>query len=457
MIHLGTGEIQDFLASRLDAAVRRRVVLHLLGGCTLCHRRVKTIADPILGKEPWSVAEPVAEDCYNEALARACAAARAFLGRWRKDKAKLDRALALLDQAPEGLEDVRFPSRQAQALHGWPLCEALLQKSYESRFSDPKRMLNLADSAAGVAEHIRPERYPWPSLLSDLRARAFAELGNAYRVNNRHVDADASFERALEFLDEGTGDPLLRARVMDLQASLRRAQRRLEEAIALLDEVHGLYLEAGESHLAGRALISIGLNTYYRGFPRQAVAFLQKGSELLEPNRDRQLQNSTALGIIDALSGCGEHRRASQRLLQSGLREAFAAEPLNLLKLQWVEGKIHAGLGRLARAERACGETRQGLLRRGQIYDAALVGMDLAAVWLRQGRTASEVRELAEEMHAVFEDLGVQVEAAKALHFIEEACRHDSITVSMIERVRTFLERLPWQPGIRFEPAAFAP
>src|SRR6185295_19036756 len=101
-------------------------------------------------------------------------------------------------------------------------------------------MLDLAEDAAGVAKHARPEKYPWPGFLSDLRARAFAELGNAYRINDRLSDADAAFERARDYLEEGTGDLFLRAPVLDLEASLRRAQRRLEDAIALLDQVHGL-------------------------------------------------------------------------------------------------------------------------------------------------------------------------------------------------------------------------
>jgi hypothetical protein len=60
-------------------------------------------------------------------------------------------------------------------------------------------------------------------------------------------------------------------------------------------------------------------------------------------------------------------------------------------------------------------------------------------------------------MHETFEALGVEREAARALRFVHQACRLQAVTVSMIERVRTFLERLPWQPGLRFEPALFAP
>ena len=177
---------------------------------------------------------------------------------------------------------------------------------------------------------------------------------------------------------------------------------------------------------------------------------------LLEEERDPQLLSIGNQALLDALTDCGEYRQASRLLLQSGLREAFADEPLNLLKLRWVEGKIHAGSGRLAQSERAFSGVRSEFLRRAQIYDAALVGLELAAVWLRQGRSA-EVGELAEELHATFDDLGVQREGARALYFVREACRRRAVTVPMIERTRQFLERLPWHPGLRFEPALIAP
>lgn len=457
MMHPGKGEIADFLAGRLDADSRNRVVRHLFGeGCLRCQQMFKRLVEPLLGEEPWTAAEPVAEDQYDEALARARAAARPLAARWRKETAKLERALALLEQVPEGLGDPRFPNRQAQALHGWPLCEALLRKSYELRFSDPKRMLTLAEHAAGVAKHIRLEKYPWPGFVADLRAQAFANLGNAYRINDRLAEADAALTQAREFLGEGTGDPLLQARVLDLEASVRRAQRRLDDAISLLDRVHSFYLEAGDSHLAGRALISKGISTHYQGNPQEAVFVLERGLELIEAERDNQIRDSAVLSLAYSLADCGEYNRASRLLLQSGLREAFSSEPLNLLKLRWVEGKVLAGLGRSERAEDAFSEVRQGFVQRGQAYDAALVGLDLAAVWLKKGR-AAQVRELAEEMYATLEDLGVHTEAARALYFVREACRCEAVSVSMIERVRTFLERLPWQAGLRFEPAMFAP
>ncbi|HEX4498059.1 MAG TPA: hypothetical protein VIE43_20450 [Thermoanaerobaculia bacterium] len=452
MMHFGKDEVADFLAGRLDAAGRRRLIQHLKSGCSLCRRRL----EPLLGEEPWLAAEPVQEDRYDDVLARATATARSLKKRWEKETAKLERALVLLDEAPDGLGDRRFPYREARALHGWPLCEALLRKSYEARFSDPRRMLNLAESAASVATHIRSEKYPWPGFVADLRARAFAELGNAYRLNLRFRDAEEACAKAREFLNQGTGDLLLNARVLDLEASFRSSQRHLEEAITLLDQVHGLYLDAGDPHLAGRALTKKGTNVHYLGHPRQAVSLFKQGLSLLDPARDPQLISVSQQGLLYALTSCGEYREASRLLLQAGLREAFAKEPLNLLRLRGVEGKIHAGLGRLDTAERAFVQVRQEFLRVGQFYDAALVGMELAAVWLRQGR-AAEVQELATEMFEIFDELGVEREAAKAFYFVREACRTQVVNLLLIERIRAFLEQLPWRPGARFEPAAFTP
>jgi len=420
MAHLGKSELGDLLTGRLDAARRQWALDHLHGGCTLCHQHLRALAELLLGEEPWITAEPVAEDQYDEAFAKAGVVARSFRIRWRKEVEKLERALTLLDQAPDGLGDESFPWRQAQALHGWPLCEALLQKSYEARFNDLKRMLNLAESAVGVAKHIKPEKYPWPGFIADLRARAFAELSNAYRVNDRLSDAEMALSRAKEFLGEGTGDHALEAQVLDFEASLRTSQRHLADAVALLDKVYRRHMEAGDLHLAGRALIAKGGNAHHQGYVRESIDLVQRGLQMLDSRRDPSLEALGRLNKISSLIKVGEYHRAGLELLQSGLRKKFTDAPLNLLKLRWVEAKIHAGLGRPMRAERAFGEVRQELTRLGMSYDAALVGLDLAALWLRQGR-ASQLRKLAKEMYTTFKGLSLHAEAVRALYFLREA------------------------------------
>ncbi|HEV7504618.1 MAG TPA: hypothetical protein VGS07_06890 [Thermoanaerobaculia bacterium] len=428
---------------------------HLLTRCEWCLRLFKNLAVPLLEDEPWAHAEKVPEDAYDAPLARAAVGARRFATRWNKESERLLRSLALLEQAPKGFRDPGFIDQKARGLHGWPLCEALLLKSFEARFRDPETMLILAYQAAGVAEHTPPEKYePSPGFVMDLRARAFAELGNAYRINDRLSEAEGAFSRAHSFLSEGTGDLLLEARIQDLEASLRSDQGQLADAITLLGHAHDLYLEAGDTHLAGKALIGKGINIHYQGYTDKAVRTLEAGLTLIDPSRDSQLCASGKQALLHALVDAGKYGHASRMLLASGLREAFAAEPLNLLRLRWVEGKIHAGLGRNKQAERIFCSVREEFLRLERHYDAALLGLELAAVWLRQGR-AAEVRTLAEEMYETFELLEVHQAAQHALYFVREACRRQRVTVPMIQRVRSFMEQVTRNPELRFEPAEY--
>jgi len=453
MTHLGKGDIEAFLAGRSSEADRDRLLKHLLTRCEWCLRLFKSLAVPLLEDEPWTHMEAVPEDAYDAPLARAASGARRFATRWRKESERLARALTLVDQAG-GLGE-GFPLRQAQTLHGWPLCEALLRKSFDERYRDPKKMLRLAYDAARVAEHTPPEQYePSPGFVMDLRARAFAELGNARRINDQFSEAERDFSRARAFLVEGTGDFLLEARVLDLEASLLSDQGRFEDAISLLSKVHDLYQEAGDTHLAGRALISKGFNIRRAGRPREAIGVLELGLRLVEADRDPELSVIGQEGLLDALVDDGRFGRASRMLLASGLREAFAAEPLNLLKLRWVEGKVHAGLGRFKRAETIYCSVREEFLRLERNYDAAVLGLDLAALWLRQGR-AAEVRTLAEEMYETFELLEVHQAAQQALYFVREACRWQRLTVPMIQHVRSFMEQATRNPEMRFEPAEY--
>jgi tetratricopeptide (TPR) repeat protein len=395
----------------------------------------------------------VPADAYDAPFARAAARAHQFATRWRKESKRLARARILVDQAG-GLGE-GFPLRQAQSLHGWPLCEALLNKSFDERYRDPKKMLRLAYDAARVAEHTPPEKYePSPGFVMDLRARAFAELGNARRINDQFAEAERDFSRARAFLAEGTGDFLLEARVLDLEASFLSDRGRFEEAIALLSKVYALYQEVGDAHLAGRTLISEGINIRHAGRPLEAIGTLEKGIHLVEEDRDAELSVIGQMALLDALVDAGKFGRANRMLLASGLREAFSAEPLNLLKLRWVEGKVHAGLGRFKRAETIYCSVRYEFLRLERNYDAAVLGLDLAALWLRQGR-AVEVRTLAEEMYETFELLEVHQAAQHALYFVREACRRQRLTVPMIQRVRSFMEQVSWNPELRFEPAEY--
>jgi tetratricopeptide (TPR) repeat protein len=440
--HVTDEEIGLFLSGCLQRASFRRVLVHLVDGCSMCRARVAQF-DYLSETRPGTLPFPEIDSRYDGALKRARAKALDETPRWYEEHRRLKQ---IIEAGASGIEGLL--KQLDDHLGGWPLVEALIELSREARFREPQKMLKLALAAFGAAHGLDRRRYT-PGVIRDFQGAAWAELGNAYRVNEDYACAEDAFAQARSALDEGTGDPIALARLLDLRASLRTAQRRLSEAIELLDTVSRLYSSVGENHLAGRALISKGITIRYDDKPREAIEFLRQGMEMLDPGRDSQLMAIGQQNLLLALVDSGEFREAQRRLLASGLRQRFAAEPINLLRLRWVEGRIHSGLGKLWRADAIFQEVREGFHRQKLEFEAAMVGLELSEIWLRQGR-AAEVRKLASEILDIVEELSLEQEALRAVRYLEEACRRDEATPDLVQRVLQFLRRLEWEPQLQF-------
>lgn len=445
MKHVTDEEIGLFLAGRMAPADLRRALRHLASRCRRCCVRVGRVAEAVYRSEPWTALPPPDGAAYDAALDRAFAKVLAEVPRRQEERRC---AAAALDTFRNHPRPLAAAGELDEDLPAWPMVETLIQLSQEARFRDPVEMLHLAIGARIAANSLRPEQYGG-RLVTDLRMRALGELGNAWRVNEQYEEADRAFAEAGALWTEGTGDPLVLARLLDLEASLRRAQRHLPESIELLETVYQLYERTGERHLAGRALIKKGINTYCHGRPGEAAGLLRQGMTMIDPRRDPQLLTLSQNNLLLALTDAGEVRQARRLLLASGLRRKLAAEPLSLLRLRWIEGKIHLGLGRHEPAEVAFQEVRDGFLQRGLEYDAALVGLELLDAWLRQGRNA-EVRELAVEILETFEGLQVKREALRAMRYLEAACQRKAATPELVRQVAVFLNRLEWEPRLQF-------
>lgn len=419
----------------------RELLRRLLEGCE--DGRLRLLVEP----EPADIPEGSGSE-YDAAITRAIAAARAGKPQMRPgERARVEWGLGLLRSRPGGVYGLT--DEEADALRGAPMVEMLAQLSFEERYRDPEKMVHLALLAKLAAENLDPRDYD-PQVIADHQARAWAELGNAYRVNDELRQAMEAMATAEERLRQGTGDIFVLARVADLRASLLNTQRLLSDACELLEGVARLYRKLGDDHLAGRALVKRGIYTNYDGDPAEGLRLLQEGLTLLDRERDPQLVTSTTESILEVMVQCGEFREAARMLMECGLRQALAGQPLNLIKLRGVEGQILAGLGKLDRAETAFQEAREGFLRHNQGKNAALAGLDLAAVWLEQGKV-ERVKELAEDMLATFRRLGIQREALRAMDCLKRACEQEAATPDLARRVGRFLRRLEREPQLRFE------
>lgn len=310
-----------------------------------------------------------------------------------------------------------------------------------------------ASLAVSLAQQISQEHTRNRAELADLQARAWAELGNAHRVADDLTTAEADLARALECAEEGTGDPRLLALLMDLTASLYIDQRRFAEAVQLLDCIHAIFRSLGETHHAGRALISKGIATGYALATDEAVRLLGHGLLLIDAARDPKLVLAGVHSLLYFLVDGGRLAEASRLLVLSRPLYVAQGEKLEELKARWLEGLIAAGLGDDTNAEKAFGEVRTGFAEAELPYDAALVSLALAEVWLRAGRT-HEIKVLVDEMLAIFRARQIRREAIAALLMLREALEQEGATVSLLRTVASELERLEREPmrRVRIEP-----
>ena len=351
-------------------------------------------------------------------------------------------ALAARFQDRPQEERMRLASED-ESLHTWGLCQYFLRASREAVFQDPGQAVDWARLAVRLSDHLSQSYHP--DSIRDLRARAYAQLGNAYRVLGELKGAEHAFLCARECLEaSGTGDRSLQAEVLGLKASLCLDQRCFEEAGNLLDRSLALFREARNARGAAKALLKKAKLLYLQDEIQQAIALLRQSEPEIEQAGDIHLSVRSRQNLLGYLTLSGRHQEAAQLFPEVQALFHGIAEPLDQIKLRWAEANIAQGLGRSAEAEALYQEVRSAFVNLEKGYDAALVSLDLAALLAEQGR-AAELRPLAAAVVAEFGGRGVDREALASLLLFQQACTEERVTTEMICRLAAELRKT--RPG----------
>ncbi len=443
--HPRATELEAFLLGQLPPREAVGVVAHLLTGCASCRKQMAPLAGVVLTPNliPDQAVEVGSE--YDFPLFRAFAAARRYAACLAREQREAER-----DRVDPPLREVPRPAALgagSQAERDWERCEQILARCRELHQGEPEARVAAASLAVGLAEGISPD-LRGPHQLADLQARARAERGNARRVADDLPGAEADLAHGLERAGQGTGDPRLLARLLDLTASLRTDQRRFDEAAQLLDWVYGIHRDLGESHEAGRALISKSNAAAYALDVETAVRLLGEGLALIDAERDPKLVLAAVHNLLSHLVDGGQIAEAGRVFLQSRALYSAYGGPIERLKARWLEGRIASGLGDHLEAERSFQDVRSGFNEASLPYDLALVSLDLAALWLEQGRTR-EIRALLDETVAIFQARGIRREAIASLLMLREAIERERATAVLLRTVASELQRLESEPVSR--------
>ncbi len=411
--HLSLETLAKWLSGRLEHdAVLQQIVPHLVATCPVCRERYEQIRQ--LKREAGHEDEEVG------------------VVEWREAPELLRR----LEELPPAERHLRV--EEDESLHTWGVCQLLLLRSREAVSEDPALALSRAELALSVSRHLG-DAYD-PGWVLDLRARAYAALGNALRVLSELCAAEAAFREAESCLSRsGTGNGWAKAEVLDLESSLRQDQRRFEASEKLLDAALALYREAGDSHGIGK--IHLQRAKLYRemGDLERAIDHLSRNAGEIDKRSEPLLFGYARYNLLCCLDEAGRHQEAWSLLpeVRDLLRDA---RPLDRVRLRWAEGDIVAGLGRQDEAEAAYREVQGEFERHRMHYNAALVALDRALLLARQGRT-EELKRLSAELVAAFESRSIHREATAALILFQRACDEERATAEMISRLAALLRK----------------
>ncbi len=206
--------------------------------------------------------------------------------------------------------------RNARRFRSFSLCLLLLDRCREVSPEDPREGEGWVLLALHLTNLLDAQVYG-PGLIEDVRGRSWSFLANTRRISGDLPEAERAFARAEEHLRRGTRDRLERAQTLVLKATLRRVQRRFEEAERLLRRALSIWLSAGESRGAIEAMLTWSRVYREHGDPARAIRLLREASGLPAALSDSSLAPAIYHHLAVCLFDAGKLLEAEGVLLYS--------------------------------------------------------------------------------------------------------------------------------------------
>jgi len=297
----------------------------------------------------------------------------------------------------------RFFSRHA-GLADRPLALRLLDRSREQLRVDFHRSLLFAQGAACIAEHLGDESTH--ALALRAMANAMTVGGNNQRSVEHHATAIAAFERL------GNRPELARTLSATVQPLLLLG--RYDQARGAADRARELFAAEGDQVRIARLDIMIGNLLHRQDRFAEAMQYYEQAHDALVPLGDADgllsvIHNKavTLTTLNDFHAARGAYEEARRLAAGRGLDQAVGQADYNIAWLYYLRGEYSRAIELLHTAAGTAKKT-------GDAYHAALSLLDLSEIYLELNLSV-DAREMAEQAHARFNDLGMGYEAAKAL------------------------------------------
>jgi tetratricopeptide (TPR) repeat protein len=428
-----------------------RVMRHLLDDCADCRDRLSAMGwskqrfNRLLQLRPEAETAPAYD--YSRAFAAADRAVSAFL---TPEPQALETPtavlLAELASMPAGQRVQRVGERGRFSTPG--VVRALVENSHALRYQDADETLHLAHLAQIAAEACSTADTGSEIRLADLRARAWGQYGNALRLCGRPREAEEALATARSHRQQGTGDPALRAWLLERTTSLVIFQGRFAEAIEMCEEAGQIYQELGETHLFASTLTQKAIASLYSGEAEWAIRALNQAIPLMDHEEDPHLLLAACHNLIRCYIDLDRPDQALAIYSETRVLYQQFDDPLILLRAAWQEGQLLRDLGHLRAAETSLLRARKGYQEKGLSYEVALVLLDLAAVYVKLG-LVEEVKRTVLMAVPIFHALRVKVETLAALLQLQQVADQEQQALELIRALNARVESLPKKRPVR--------
>ncbi len=443
-----TAEINDQDFEQLLAGVEGTPAEVAIG--TACYEGLTALSRDVLipaEREEIEMEVLAVSRVYREVLTRAALFSRKVppLGEYPRpgdvEPARWQ-ARELLSHLKDATESQRSQvMKMSPRLQTWACAEWAAEASVRAASRDLEEAGAWARLAVEIAEHVRgPE--DWKNRVKGFAA---AHVANVLRAACDFKAAEIALEFAKRLWLTGS-DPdqiLDPGRLLDLEASLRREQRRFDEALDLLERAEHV------SRCPARTLVNKAFTLEVMGEYQRAVAALLKAEPLVDRRNEPRLWYQQRFNL--AVNYCHLERYPEAVSLVSQVREVATElrDQIFLNRVTWLDGRLAAGTGRTTEALRLLERAQEGFATLKMWYDVALAFLEISVLLLDQGRTA-EVKALVPALGEVFCSREVHREALAALRLFEEATKLETATAEMARSVLRFLFRARYDQDLRF-------
>lgn len=326
----------------------------------------------------------------------------------------------------------------------------LHRESQELIRDHPRRSRELAELAL-IAVQAMDRTLVGRIRSKEIEADAWAWLANARRTACDLAGADEALTRAYECYHEGPRTTLQLARFLDYEGSLRRDQRRFDEALVCLERALEIYRNAGdESHLAGKILIEKATVHHQACRPGRGVPILRQALPLIDPETHPLLLLN---GYFNLCLCLGESDRFEEATRILPLLEELSAETgqrMDRARVEWLRGRISAGSGDAQQAIQRLKAAQTTFLELGSPYDAALVALDLAAI-LADGGREEEMSALGRWIAALLKGSEFHGDTVAALTILRGALESNDLSADLARRLRKYLKQARFNHDLRFQ------